>query len=74
MKSRLTGQGQYGNGTPSKLNGSMKYYQLSGLVLECLFGDWEVEGLIPGRVIPKTIKMVLIASLLGTQYLGFDYE
>lgn len=50
----------------------MKYYQLSGLVLECLFGD--LEGLIPGRVLPKTIKMVLIASLLGTQYLGFDYE
>ena len=30
-------------------------------------GPWDL-GLIPGRVIPKTQKMVLDASLLNTQH------
>ena len=30
--------------------------------------DWEVAGSIPGRVIPKTLKMVLAALLLGAQH------
>ena len=30
--------------------------------------DREVVGSIPGRVIPKTLKMVLAALLLGTQH------
>ena len=34
-----------------------------GLVVECSAGVQEVVGLIPGRVIPKTLKMVLDASL-----------
>ena len=30
--------------------------------------DWEVAGSIPGQVIPKTLKMVLAALLLGAQH------
>ena len=30
--------------------------------------DQEVEGLIPGRVIPKTLKMALAALSLGAQH------
>lgn len=29
-------------------------------------------GSIPGRVIPKTMTMVPVASLLGSQYLGLE--
>lgn len=28
-------------------------------------------GSVPDRIIPKTVKMVQIVSLLGTQYSGF---
>ena len=30
--------------------------------------DWEVAGLIPSRVISKTLKMVLAALSLGAQH------
>ena len=50
----------------------MIYLQVSGPLtkwVECLFnngpGDW---GSIPGRVIPKTQKMVLDTALLNTQH------
>ena len=42
--------------------------QHSGSVVECPLCDREVEGSIPGWVIPKTSKMVLAALLLGTQH------
>ena len=38
---------------------------LSGRVSVC---DLEVAGSIPGRVIPKTLKMVLAALSLGAQH------
>ena len=37
-------------------------------LVECLLCDQEVAGSIPGRVIPKTLKMVLAAVLLGAQH------
>lgn len=46
--------------------------QLSGLVVEWLSRDWEVVSTIPGPVLPKTVEMVPIGSLLGTQHLGLD--
>ena len=44
-------------------------YLQGGLVVEGLPGVREVVGLIPGQVIPKTLKMVLDASLLSAQHL-----
>lgn len=46
--------------------------QLSGPVVEYQPSDWEVVGSNPGWVIPKTVKMAPIASLLSTQHQGFD--
>ena len=44
-------------------------YKLScGLLVECSPTSREVFGSSQGRVIPKTLKMVLIASLLSTQH------
>ena len=46
---------------------SKKHYQLIGLVGRVFtngLGDW---GSIPGRIIPKTLKMVLDTSFLNTQ-------
>ena len=40
----------------------------SGSVVERLLCDLEVAGSIPGRVIPKTLKMVLAALSLGAQH------
>ena len=40
-----------------------------GPVVECLPGVWEVVGSISGRVIAKTFKMVIDASLLSAQHL-----
>ena len=40
-----------------------------GPVVECSPGVQEVVGSFPGRVIPKTFKMVLDASLLSVQHL-----
>ena len=37
-------------------------------MVECPLCDWEVAGSIPGRVIPKTLKMVLAALSLGAQH------
>lgn len=37
-------------------------------VEECPLWDWQVVGLIPSQVTIKTVKMVPIPSLLGTQY------
>ena len=41
----------------------------SGSVVERPLCDREVAGSIPGRVIPKTLKMVLAALSLGAQHL-----
>ena len=41
------------------------YFKRHHLVLEYLPGVQEVVGLFPGQVIPKALKMVLGASLLG---------
>ena len=30
--------------------------------------EWEVVGSIPGRAIPKALKMVPVATLLGAQH------
>ena len=40
----------------------------SGSVVERPLCDREVAGSIPGRVIPKTLKMVLAALSLGAQH------
>ena len=41
--------------------------QLIGLVGRVFTNGLEDQGSIPGRVIPKTLKMVLDTSLLNTQ-------
>ena len=38
-----------------------------GKVIECPFCDREDVGSIPGRIIPKTLKMVLAVLSLGAQ-------
>ena len=43
-------------------------YRHSGSVVELPLCDREVAGSIPGRIIPKTLKMVLISLSLSTQY------
>ena len=43
-------------------------YWHSGSVVDRLLCDREVAGSIPGRVIPKTLKMVLAALSLGSQH------
>ena len=43
------------------------YYRLIGLVVECSSNDPGDLGSIQGHVIPKTLKMVIDASLLNTQ-------
>ena len=40
-----------------------------GLALECLPGVRVVVGSIPSRVIPKTLKLVLDASVLSARHL-----
>ena len=40
----------------------------SGSVVERPLCDWEVAGSIPGRLIPKTLKMVLAVLSLGAQH------
>ena len=40
---------------------------LDDVVLECPPRVWEVAVLIPGRVIPNTLKMILMAVLFGAQ-------
>ena len=37
-------------------------------MVERLLCDREVAGLVPGRFIPKTLKMVLAARSLGAQH------
>ena len=37
-------------------------------LIECPLCDLEVGGLIPGRVIPKTLKVVLAALSLDAQH------
>ena len=44
-----------------------KQNRLRGSVVERPLADREVGGSIPGRVRPKTLKLVVIASLLGAQ-------
>ena len=48
---------------------TMITYRHSGSVVERPLCDWEVAGSIPGRIIPKTLKMVLAALSLGAQHL-----
>ena len=43
-------------------------YRHSGSVVERPLCDQEVAGSIPGRVISKTLKMVLAALSLGAQH------
>ena len=43
-----------------------------GPVVECSPGVWEVVGSIPGRVISKTLKLVLDAFLPSTWHLKGD--
>ena len=43
-------------------------YRHSGSVVERPLCDREVAGMIPGGVIPKTLKMVLAALSLGAQH------
>lgn len=40
--------------------------------VEHSLGEWEVVGLNPGWVIPKTLKMVAIVFPLGAQQLGTE--
>ena len=40
----------------------------AGSVVEHPLRDWEVVGSNPGRAIPKALKMVPVATLLGAQY------
>ena len=47
---------------------TMLRYRHSGSVVERPLCDREVAGSIPGRVIPKTLKMVLAALSLGAQH------
>ena len=47
--------------------------QLSGLVVRVSALKLGGRGSIPGRVIPKTVKMGPNASLLGTQHQGLDW-
>ena len=41
---------------------------LAGSVVEHPLRDREVVGSIPGRAIPKALKMVPVATLLGAQH------
>ena len=43
---------------------------LDGVILERPPWVQEVAGSIPGRFIPKTLKMEVTAALLGTQWCG----
>ena len=53
--------------TPTKFNYKLNWNRLIGLVGR-VFANGPVDlGSIPGRVIPKTLKMVLDTSLLNTQ-------
>ena len=45
-----------------------RYHRHSGSVVERPLWDREVAGSIPGRVIPKTLNMVLAALSLGAQH------
>ena len=47
---------------------SLTYIQDIGMMVRVFANGPEDLGSIPGRVIPKTQKMVLDASLLNTQY------
>ena len=44
--------------------------RLGGVVVERPPRVWEVAGWIPGRVIPKTLKMEVMATILGAQGCG----
>ena len=51
---------------PDSINRHAYWY--SGSVVEHPLCDREVVGSIPGRVIPKTLKMVLAALSLGAHH------
>ena len=52
----------------TKINSLFPPDRHSGSVVERPLCDREVAGSIPGRVIPKTLKMVLAALSLGAQH------
>ena len=52
---------------------AVEVYQLGGLVVIASALRLGGRGSIPGRVIPKTLKMGPNASLLGTQHQGLDW-
>ena len=58
---------------PSVLKKGFLFDQLSGLVVRVSALRLGGRGSIPGRVIPKTLKMGPSASLLGTQHQGLDW-
>ena len=43
------------------------YFSSVAQLIKCLSLGWEVVGLIPGGVLPKTLKLVLAALSLGFQ-------
>lgn len=45
----------------------LTFYKQTGSVAECLLGDWQVVGSTPSWVVPWTVKVVPIVSVLGTQ-------
>ena len=55
-------------GTPSKDPYTLLTNRHRGSVVERPLCDREVADSIPGRVIPKTLKMVLAALSLGAQH------
>ena len=61
----------YGKNVENSYFGHLLYNPVnrhSGSVVERLLCDREVAGSIPGRVIPKALKMVLAALSLGAQH------
>ena len=51
--------------------GSLEFFHITGpagSVVEHPLRDREVVGSNPGRVIPKALKMVPVATLLGAQH------
>ena len=52
----------------SSLEGLKNQYCPAGSVVEHPLRDREVVGSNPGRAIPKALKMVPVATLLGVQH------
>ncbi|GFR65361.1 hypothetical protein ElyMa_003655800 [Elysia marginata] len=50
---------------------SQRYDRLCGLAVRYSLGDREVRGSIPGRVKPRTLKLVLAVDLPSVCHYGF---